>query len=233
MSRFTALLLVVALLAGCTVGQRPPAPWPTPAQAATRAPTPTTTPPATPTPVPTAPPSATPTPVPTAPPSATPSPMPTAGPATADGLKWGYSTLVLLEWSVNLLDETALHVRDGELERSEASRALAPAAMLLFSVEQTLAGPPPAAELAGAWESARAILASAQGTFARWLNGEIAEEVLQELATPKAQISQILDQAGALLAQECGMSPDELQRMRTEALAEFRTLMQPTATPAP
>jgi hypothetical protein len=227
-SKHVLFLLVFFLLVSCGDSQEPAgvADAETTSSAATATASPPT---ATPAPTETLPPTATSTPQPTA------TPEPTATPQVdLEALQdsW-YTPVVLSAFSFATcqgLQEAAEHVQAGETDGFEALGELLGIAILVGSLDEALLGWQPAASQAEFGETFRDNLTALQEVVSGWFNDEITSgdiiAITEELCP---QLEQTFEDT-LFVANEEGLSADDLEFMLSEAAASLGEALEEIET---
>lgn len=140
-----------------------------------------------------------------------------------DALLRGYSTLVVLDTTATLLEETvdaAAHRQHGPV-RHGINRAIA--AGLLAYIDTALTTTVPHPSLATAFSAARPIHDELTQLLQRWEAGSIAaDEVAGELISLHARIAELLATTDDTLAATFGIDPQQFAALRAEANARVR-----------
>ena len=233
MKLFLPLTVVLCLLCACAgsrVAEVTPA---TPTPPETAAPTNTPPPPTT-TAAPTA--TATATATPTATPipteTATPSPVPTVDPATLSDLQRGYIALVMLESTVAGIDELARKLQAGEVDSFTAGLTLLVLSSILGEVKKLLDQDPPVRSLSSAWTAAREAMDELAPILADWFDKKTTSvEVVNLLPPVMEHFKRAVDLADRQIAREYSVSRADLDKLREEAKANFRAMVEGTPTP--
>lgn len=140
-----------------------------------------------------------------------------------DALVGGYTTLVLLDTTATLLEETATAAAQGQQGpvRQVINRAIA--AGLLQHVDTTLTTTVPHPSLAAACATARPIHDALAQLVQRWEASSIAaDDVTRELVPLHAQIAELLRTTDDTLAATFGIDPEQFAALRAEANARVR-----------
>ena len=162
-------------------------------------------------------------------------------PPTVPALEWfdelpiegqGYTTLVMLQAGAEILVQTVTKLEADEIDDADAFGAIIVIAALMEAVDQALAEPAPDPALDEAWELAREATESLESVVTRYFEDEITAEALsEEIAVVNEQIEAALVAAETELAEEAGMSQEELTRIRQDAIQELRDELFATPTP--
>jgi len=142
--------------------------------------------------------------------------------------------MVLIQSVAGMLNETAVKVRDGELEGFESFGAIIVVASMIEAIDENLPSIEPVATLADGWEDMLAVLEGVKDITARWFNKEIASpEVIEELASLLATADEITSRAEDRLTQAYGLPLKELQAWRTETMERLSGIFEHTPTSTP
>ncbi|NTU86277.1 MAG: hypothetical protein HGA45_44275 [Chloroflexales bacterium] len=176
-------------------------------------------------------------PSPTAPPSSTATPASTAAPtpdaAALSDVERGYATLVLLQGSAVMLEESAAKIQSGEAQGLAGFGQLIAIGAVLRAVDEALAEEPPVPALAASWSAARAAAPRLRDVLSRWVDKQITSaDIPQELAPIKLEIDDILLGAERDLAGAYAVDRADLAKTREEALDKVKGIFEPTPTPA-
>ena len=145
-----------------------------------------------------------------------------------------YGNMVLIQSELGLLHETAVKVRDGELEGFESFGALIAVASLVNAIDENLPQIGPVPPLTETWDEMLAIHESVKDVTARWFNKDIASpEVIEELTPLMADVEEIMSRAEARLTQVYGLPQKELEAWRCQAVEDLSSAFDATPTPTP
>jgi len=170
----------------------------------------------------------------------TPYPTDTPSPASTplslelvDSIRDGYVALFLLEASAVMLEEMADEIESGNMDEWEGFGALLLIAAMVSTVDEVLGEPPPSDVLQLAWKEGQIALPLLQDVMKRWADKEItSKDISGELRPVRSHIDRAFQAAEATVADQFGIAPSQLRQWREEAMAELRTALTTTPTPA-
>ena len=145
---------------------------------------------------------------------------------------WG---MVLLESSMAMLEELAASMEAKELDEAQAQGVLLGIDALLEASGEMLAQPVPDLKFGAAWSGAQEAHRLVQPVLTEWTEAKIQPaEVPTRLQAAKPSLNDALAQAEQTMAQEYGITSEQLKQWREETVAQQATLrLLLGSTPAP
>jgi hypothetical protein len=126
-----------------------------------------------------------------------------------------------MQLEVEMLNEIALQVQEGELEGFEAFGTLLALSALIEEVDKSLPDVEPLPELRGPWDDLTGIHEEIKGIISRWVNDEIdSSRVVGETNPLLENAESALNQAETVLEEDYDLPSAELTSRRQELMRE-------------
>jgi hypothetical protein len=144
-----------------------------------------------------------------------------------------YKLLLFIQIDANLIQETANRVNSGELSKNDSGGLILAIATLAAGLDEEIAGIKPTNELRTQLNQAVAIHYQTKSIIHSWFMGEIdSSAVLDEIKKPITDMENIISSADEVLSTMYGFDPNELQKVRDDAIASINQVLN-TPTPTP
>lgn len=143
-----------------------------------------------------------------------------------EGIERGYLTILLLQGSSAILEETALAVQHGDIGEFEVLGVIIGLGSIMEVADESLADSSPAPIFDDTWEDLRQARGTIGDVASQWLDGEItSSDVPQLLVSADDTLETAIGEVERQLAAEQGIAEEELRYEREAWIDELRSVV--------